>query len=106
MTGIGILSDRGFLQAFQVIDKVIQNNQAIFVFIWIGSVVTLVVATALGVWQLEGTGRILIVIAAVAYLGGAQLPTFTINIPLNNRSSNAESGHVGCRVAGYRTTVI
>ena len=85
MPGIGTLPNREFLRAFQVIDNVIQNNQPLFIFIWIGSTAALVVATALGVWQLEGTGRILIIVAATAYLVGVQLPTFTINIPLNNR---------------------
>ena len=85
MPGIGALPNREFLHAFQVIDKVIQNNQPLFVFVWVGSIAALVVATALGVWQLEGIGRILIIVAAAAYLIGSQLPTFTINIPLNNR---------------------
>ena len=45
----------------------------------------LVAATALGIPQLDGAGRLIIIIAAVAYLFGAQLPTVAINVPLNNR---------------------
>lgn len=85
MPGIGTLKNREFLQAFQVIDRVIQNNQPLFVLIWIGSTVTIIAATALGVWQLDGIGRVLIINAAIVYLIGAQLPTILINIPLNNR---------------------
>ena len=85
MPGLGALPNREFLRAFQAIDKVIQNNQPLFLFVWIGSVAALFVATALGVWQLQGTCRILIVVAAIFFIIGVQLPTLTINIPLNNR---------------------
>lgn len=85
MPGIGTLSDRDFLQAFQVIDKVIQNNQPLFLLVWVGSAVILLIAAGLGFWQLEGFRRILIIAAAVIFIAGVQLPTITVNIPLNNR---------------------
>lgn len=53
--------------------------------VWLGSAISLIAATVLGLGQLDGVGRILIVIAAIAYIIGTQLPTITINIPLNNR---------------------
>jgi len=90
MPGIGTLPNDEFLRSFQVIDKVIQNNQPLFVFIWIGSIAALVAATALSVWQLEGLGPTLMLIAVTSYLAGTQLPTFTINIPLNNRVQSLE----------------
>ena len=85
MPGIGTLDDRSFLRAFQVIDRVIQKNQPIFGLIWVGSVVALVTATFLGFNQLEGISRILIFAAAILYIFGMQLPTISVNIPLNNR---------------------
>jgi uncharacterized membrane protein len=85
MPGIGTLPNREFLQAFQVIDKVIQNNQPLFIFIWIGSAVALLVAAALGIWQPEGVSRILIIVATFVLIAGVQVPTLSINIPLNNR---------------------
>ncbi len=85
MPGIRSLNDREFIRTFQVIDRVIQNNQPIFVLVWVGSVVALVTAAVLGIGQLEGAGRLLIIFAALAYLLGVQLPTVTINIPLNNK---------------------
>ena len=85
MPGIRSLNDREFLRAFQVMDGVIQNNQPIFVLVWIGSVVALVTSAVLGFGQLDGTGRLLIIFAALAYLLGVQTPTVTINIPLNNK---------------------
>jgi len=85
MPGIRSLNDREFIRAFQAMDRVIQNNQPIFVLVWVGSVVALVTSAVLGVGQLDGAGRLLIIIASLAYLFGVQLPTVTINIPLNNR---------------------
>ena len=85
MPGIGGLDDREFIRAFQVMDRVIQNNQPIFLLVWVGSVVALVIAAVLGIGRLDGAGRLLIIFAALVYLLGVQLPTVTINIPLNNK---------------------
>ena len=85
MPGIRSLNDREFIRAFQVMDRVIQNYQPIFMLVWVGSVVALVTSATLGIGQLDGAGRLLIIFAALAYLLGVQLPTFTINVPLNNK---------------------
>ena len=85
MPGIGSLNNLDFLRAFQVIDRVIQNNQPLFIFIWIGSALSLIIATILGIGQLEGIARILIVVATLSFIFGTQLPTIRVNIPLNNR---------------------
>lgn len=85
MPGISTLNDHDFLQAFKAVDRVIQNNQPIFILVWLGSVVALVTAALLGVVWLEGVDRLLIVIAVATYLLGVQLPTATINVPLNNQ---------------------
>jgi uncharacterized membrane protein len=84
MPGISNLGDGEFLRAFQTMDRVIQNNQPVFMLVWMGSVIALLAAAALGFGQLDGTGRLLIIAAALFYLLGVQLPTVTINIPLNN----------------------
>ena len=85
MPGIKRLNDREFIRAFQMIDGVIQNNQPVFVVVWVGSIVALVVAAGLGIGQLEGVKRLLIILAPLIYLLGVQLSTFTINVPLNNQ---------------------
>lgn len=85
MPGIKRLPDREFIRAFQVMDGVIQNNQPLFVLVWMGSVVTLLAAAVIGLGQLDGVGRLLIVAATVAYIFGVQLPTLAINVPLNNK---------------------
>jgi uncharacterized membrane protein len=85
MPGIKSLHDREFIRAFQVIDRVIQNNQPIFLLVWAGSVVALVTSAVLGFWQSDRAGHLLVIFAAIAYLLGVQLPTITINVPLNNK---------------------
>jgi uncharacterized membrane protein len=84
MPGIRALNDREFIQAFQVIDGVIQNNQPVFMLVWVGSVLFLGLAAVLGVVHLDGIDRLLVIIAGLVYLLGVQLPTARINIPLNN----------------------
>ena len=94
MPGIRSLNDREFIRAFQVIDGVIQNNQLLFVLVWVGSVVALVTSAVFGLGQLDGAGRLLMSFAAVAYLLGVQLPTITINIPLNNKLQTLDVDHM------------
>jgi uncharacterized membrane protein len=89
MPGIGKLDDEGFLRAFQVIDGVIQRGQPLFGLLWMGSVVAVAVAAFWGLWALTGLDRVLVVAAAVVYFGGVQVPTFIVNIPLNNRVQRA-----------------
>jgi len=84
MPGINRLDDRGFIRAFQAIDRVIQNKQPLFLFVWGGSVLALMAASVLGMWALSGGDRLLIIVAALIYLLCVQLPTVTINVPLNN----------------------
>jgi uncharacterized membrane protein len=85
MPGIKNLSDREFIRTFQAVDRVIQDNQPLFMVVWIGSVLALLTATVLGVGQLDPSGRLLIIFSAAAYVLGVQLPTLTINVPLNNK---------------------
>jgi len=85
MPGIRSLNDREFIRAFQVMDGIIQNSQPVFVLVWVGSSVAVVASAVLGFGQLDEVGRLLIIFAALAYLFGVQLTTFTINVPLNNK---------------------
>jgi len=85
MPGIRSLDDGAFIRAFQTIDRVIQNNQPLFVLVWVGSVLAVIVAGVVGVWALSGTARVATAVAALIYVLGVQLPTFTVNVPLNNQ---------------------
>jgi uncharacterized membrane protein len=92
MPGIRSLDDGGFIRAFQVIDRVIQNNQPLFILMWVGSVLTLLGAAVLGFWELSGADRLLVIAAALVYILCVQLPTVTINIPLNNELKKLDLG--------------
>lgn len=85
MPGIKRLKDREFIRAFQVIDGVIQNNQPMFVAVWVGSIVALLASSGLGIGLLAGAKRLLLIVAPLVYILGVQLSTFTINVPLNNK---------------------
>jgi len=85
MPGIKNLNDKGFIRAFQVIDRVIQNNQPVFMLIWVGSILVLIVTAVLGFSQLDGVDILLLMAAAGIYFFGVQLPTILINVPLNNK---------------------
>ena len=85
MPGIKSLSDRDFIRAFQATDRVIQNNQPLFVIVWVGSAVTLIASAIWGIERLDGLDLVLIAIATLAYLLGVQLSTIVIHLPLNNK---------------------
>ncbi len=85
MPGIRALSDREFIRAFQAMDGIIQNNQPLFMAVWLGSMVSLMLAAVFSFGQLDTAGRWLLGLSTLIYLLGVQLPTFTINVPLNNR---------------------
>lgn len=85
MPGIKTLGNRDYLRSFKSIDRVIQNNQPIFMVVWLGSAVVLLASTVLGIWRLEGIDRLLLIVACGIYIFGVQVPTVMINIPLNNR---------------------
>jgi uncharacterized membrane protein len=84
MPGINKLSDRDFLLAFKYMDEVIQNNQLVFMLVWIGSIVMVIGTLILGTLILSGGQIYLLWVASALYLLGVQLPTVRFNIPLNN----------------------
>lgn len=85
MPGLRTLPDREFLSSFKAIDRIIQNNDPLFLLAWVGSVILLIVAGIMNVAVLPGTPRLLLIGAVGSYLLGVQLPTFVVNVPLNNR---------------------
>ena len=85
MPGIKELSDRKFLQSFQVIDRVIQDSQPLFMVMWLGSTIALIVAAVLAILHEGRVGQVVVVSSALASVLFVQLPTMTINIPLNNK---------------------
>ena len=85
MPGIKNLDDREFLSNFQAIDRVIQNNNPMFMVMWLGSTLSLIIAAVMAIKYESALDRTLLVSAALASIFLIQLPTMTINIPLNNK---------------------
>ena len=84
MPGLSNLNDKEFIRAFQVTDAVIQNNQPIFMFTWIGSIVSLLITILTSVVGFELSETWLVVLFSVIYLLGVHGITIAIHIPLNN----------------------
>ena len=95
MPGLKNLSDREFIRAFQVMDRVIQDRQPLFVLVWLGSVVALLAALAMGLRQPDGVTPGLLIAAAALYLFGVQLPTARIHLPLNKEIQGVEVESIG-----------
>ena len=104
MPGIAKLNDKGFLSAFKHMDEIIQNNQPLFILVWAGSILSIIITLILGIMNLIGTQIYILILASILYLVGVQLPTFRFNIPLNNSLQNLDIESLGeseaalCRV--------
>lgn len=85
MPGIKNLNDREFIRTFQVTDRIIQNNHPIFMLVWIGSAIAIIVSALYGVGRLQGVDLFLLALATLAYVLGVQVPTIAIHLPLNNK---------------------
>ncbi len=84
MPGLSNLNDKDFLKAFQVTDAIIQNNQPVFMFTWIGAILASLATIFVSLVSIGFAEAWLIVLVAFAYLLGVQGITVAIHIPLNN----------------------
>lgn len=83
MPGIRALEDAEFIRAFQVTDGIIQNNQPLFMAMWLGSVLAILAALVMGYSELGGFQFWLLLLAAILNVVGIQASTIRINLPLN-----------------------
>ena len=88
MPGLSSLSDKDFLRAFQVTDAIIQDNQPLFIFTWVGSMVAMFMMIVVLSVRVELAEAWPIVLISVAYLVGVQGITAAFHIPLNNHIQN------------------
>lgn len=84
MPGLKKLNDGEFIRAFQEIDGIIQNNNPLFILVWVGSVLLLIIAAVIGFTYLESLQRNLLLAATVLYIIGVQAPTIVLNVPRND----------------------
>ena len=84
MPGLSNLNDKDFLKAFQVTDAIIQNNQPVFIFTWIGSILAVLATIFVSLVSIGFAEAWIIVLVAFVYLLSVQGITVAIHIPLNN----------------------
>ena len=84
MPGFGKLNDREFIQAFQATDGIIQNNQPLFMFVWVGSIASVAATIVLSAVHLNGNEHWVIILFGTLYIIGVQGITMFVHLPLNN----------------------
>ena len=90
MPGLSNLDDKEFIKAFQVTDGIIQNNQPIFILIWIGSIVSVLSTIITSILSLGILDAWLIIFVGVVYLLVVQCITISIHLPLNKSIQNID----------------
>jgi uncharacterized membrane protein len=90
MPGLSNLDDKEFIKAFQVTDGIIQNNQPIFILIWIGSIVSVLSTIITSILSLGILDAWLIIFVSVVYLLLVQGITILIHLPLNKSIQNID----------------
>ena len=85
MPGLSKLDDKEFIKAFQVTDGIIQNNQPIFILIWVGSIISVVSTIIMSIFTLGLLEAWKIIFVSLVYLIGVQAITIIIHLPLNRR---------------------
>ena len=90
MPGISKFEDKEFLKAFQLIDGVIQNNQPLFLLVWLGSIISVLVTILSSIITLGFLDSLIIICVCSIYLFGVQGITIPIHLPLNRRIQNLD----------------
>ena len=85
MPGLSKLDDKEFIKAFQVTDGIIQNNQPIFILIWVGSIISVLITIIISIFTLGILEGWKIIFVSLVYLIGVQAITIIIHLPLNRR---------------------
>ena len=85
MPGLSKLDDKEFIKAFQVTDGIIQNNQPIFILIWVGSIISVLSTIIISIFTLGILEAWKIIFVSLVYLIGVQAITIIIHLPLNRR---------------------
>ena len=85
MPGLSKLDDKEFIKAFQVTDGITQNNQPIFILIWVGSIISVLITIIISIFTLGILEGWKIIFVSLVYLIGVQAITIIIHLPLNRR---------------------
>ena len=79
--GLALLPDEQYVEAMQAINATVRNG--VFAFSFFGAVLSLLLALAVHAPRPRSRRFILIVLAAVLYIGGGFMVTFLVNVPMN-----------------------
>ena len=90
MPGLSNFDDKEFIKVFQVTDGIIQNNQPIFILIWVGSIVSVLSTIITSILCLGILDAWLIIFVSVVYLLLVQGITILIHLPLNKSIQNID----------------
>ena len=85
MPGLSRLEDKEFIRAFQATDQIIQNNQPVFITVWVGSILSVVFTMVTCLLGSAGSAGWAAVVIGAAYLLGVQGITISVHLPLNNQ---------------------
>tara|TARA_X000000950_G_scaffold252124_1_gene314010 strand:- start:83 stop:577 length:495 start_codon:yes stop_codon:yes gene_type:complete len=101
MPGLSKLDDKEFIKAFQVTDGIIQNNQPIFILIWLGSIISVLSTIIVSIFSLGILEAWLIIFTSVVYLLGVQVITITIHLPLNRHIQKIDINSTNSQTLSY-----
>ena len=105
MPGLSKLTDRNFLRAFQVTDEIIQNNQPLFMLIWVGSIISVITAIFTSTVYVGFPEAWLTLLVCSIYLVGVQGITIIIHIPLNNHVQKLQVDKLDDRTANQERSM-
>ena len=90
MPGLSKLDDKEFIKVFQVTDGIIQNNQPIFILIWVGSIMSVLITIITSILSLGILDAWIIIFVGIVYLLVVQGITISIHLPLNKSIQNID----------------
>ena len=90
MPGLSNLDDKEFIKAFQVTDGIIQNNQPIFILIWVGSILSVFSTIITSILNLGILDAWIIIFVGVVYLLLVQSITILNHLPFNKSIQNID----------------
>lgn len=91
--GHALLPDEQYLETMQAINATVRNG--VFAFSFFGAVVSLLLALAVHAPRPRSRRFVLVVLAAVLYIGGGFMVTFLINVPMNEELARVSVGELG-----------
>ena len=90
MPGLSKLDDKEFIKVFQVTDGIIQNNQPIFILIWVGSIMSVLITIITSILSLGILDAWIIIFVGIVYLLVVQGITISIHLSLNKSIQNID----------------